>query len=261
MKIPYYQVDVFTNTQFKGNPAGVCLLQDGWPEDSIMQDIAAENNLSETAFVVQKGERFELRWFTPELEMDLCGHATVAPAHVLFREIQYGAHEIVFHTNSGAVAVSRMGELLELDFPSRNPVPCEPPADLDSVMGIPPEQMLRSRDYFLVYGSESDVRRLHPDFRAMANWDCIGVIVTAPGDEVDFVSRFFAPRAGVNEDPVTGSAHCSLIPYWANRLAKDRLHALQVSRRGGELFCRNAGERVRIGGHAVTYSRGELEIL
>ena len=260
MKIPYYQVDVFTNTRFRGNPAGVCLLPGDWLDTALMQNIAAENNLSETAFVVQKGDLFELRWFTPQLEMDLCGHATVAPAHVLFKEIGYGAHEIVFNTPSGEVAVSRSGDQLILDFPSREPLTCDAPADLDAVMGSMPQQVLRSRDLLLVYENESRVRAIAPDFRAMAQWDCLGVIVTSPGDEADFVSRFFAPKAGVNEDPVTGSAHCTLIPYWADKLGKDRLHALQVSRRGGELFCRYAGQRVKIGGNALTYLRGELEV-
>lgn len=225
-----------------------------------MQNIAAENNLSETAFVVQDGETFRLRWFTPTVEMDLCGHATVAPAHVLFNELQYGVHEIPFETASGPVSVARDKGLLVLDFPSRPAVECQNPADVEKVLSCAPQACLQSRDYLFVFNDESEVRSLRPDFQAMSTWDTLGVIVTAPGDSVDFVSRFFAPGAGVDEDPVTGSAHCTLIPYWAGRLGKDRLHARQVSARGGELFCRNAGKRVKIGGRAVTYFKGEITI-
>ena len=261
MKLPIYQIDVFTERLFSGNPAAVCLLESDWPADDLMQAIAAENNPSETAFVLQKGDWFGLRWFTPTVEVDLCGHATVAAAHVLFSEVRYGAHEILFETLSGSVGVSRNSGRLVLDFPSRPPKPFEPPANLVDAMGMAPVESLSSRDYFLVFESEKDVAELQPDFSAMMDWDCLGVIVTAPGDgpEVDFVSRFFAPRAGVNEDPVTGSAHCSLIPYWAERLQKVNMHARQISPRGGILYCRDAGERVKIGGHAVTYLRGEIE--
>lgn len=260
MKIPYYHVDVFTADLFGGNPAGVCLLPGGWLPDETMQNIAAENNLSETAFVVQDGETFRLRWFTPTVEMDLCGHATVAPAHVLFNELQYGVHEIPFETASGPVSVARDKGLLVLDFPSRPAVECQNPVDVEKVLSCAPQACLQSRDYLFVFNDESEVRSLRPDFQAMSTWDTLGVIVTAPGDSVDFVSRFFAPGAGVDEDPVTGSAHCTLIPYWAGRLGKDRLHARQVSARGGELFCRNAGKRVKIGGRAVTYFKGEITI-
>jgi PhzF family phenazine biosynthesis protein len=260
MKIPYYHVDVFSGNLFEGNPAGVCLLPDGWLPDETLQNIAAENNLSETAFVVQEGGTFKLRWFTPTVEMDLCGHATVAPAHVLFNELQFGAHEISFETASGPVSVARDKGLLVLDFPSRPAVECSSPEDAEKILSRAPQACLKSRDYLFVFKNESEVRSLSPDFQSMEKWDTLGVIVTAPGDTADFVSRFFAPGAGVNEDPVTGSAHCTLIPYWAERLGKDRLDARQVSARGGQLSCRQAGERVKIGGTAVTYLQGELTI-
>jgi len=262
MKLPYTHVDAFTGQRFGGNPAGVCMLPGDWLPDEVMQQIASENNLSETAFIVQKGNWFGLRWFTPAVEIDLCGHATVAAAHVLFTETQYGLHEISFSTLSGDVSVSRSSGRLVLDFPSRPPKPMVGTEAFAEVLGCTPAETLSSRDYLLVYNSEEEVRELKPDFKAMLGWDCLGVIVTAPGDdpEVDFVSRFFAPRAGVDEDPVTGSAHCSLIPYWGERLEKVNMRAHQISPRGGELFCRNAGDRVKIGGYAVTYLRGEIEI-
>ena len=262
MKLPYFQADVFTGRVFHGNPAGVCILDGEWLPDEIMQAIAAEHNLSETAFVLQKGDWFGLRWFTPVVEVDLCGHATIASAHILFNEIEYGAHEIRFDTLSGEVGVTRSQGRLVLDFPSRPPQPLNPPENLDEALGVAPVERLASRDFLLVYETEADVRQLKPDFKAMLGWDCLGVIVTAPGTApgVDFVSRFFAPRAGINEDPATGSAHCTLIPYWANRLSKVNLHGLQVSPRGGEFYCRDAGERVRIGGNAITYMRGEIDL-
>ena len=260
MKIPYYQIDVFTDRLFRGNPAGVCLLPSGWLGDEAMQNIAFENNQSETAFVVEQGDSYGLRWFTPTLEMDLCGHATVAPAHVLFTEYGLKTERIVFETRSGAVSVAREAERLVLDFPSRPAAACAGPGEVEGVLGKKPLEVLRSRDYLMVFQDEADVRDMQPDFRLMEKWDCLGVIVTAPGKEADFVSRFFAPGAGVNEDPVTGSAHSTLIPYWAERLRKKDLHALQLSARGGELFCRDEGDRVKIGGRAVTYMRGEIDL-
>ncbi len=261
MKIPYYQVDVFTDRLFKGNPAGVCLLMSGWPADELMQQIAFENNLSETAFVLRQGGSFELRWFTPTIEVDLCGHATVAPAHVLFKETGLDGNLIEFTTkSSGIVSVERKGDRLILDFPSRPPVTCETPRELEETLGNKPVEIWRSRDYLMVFDNEDEIRNMNPDLVRMLNWDCLGVIVTAPGKTVDFVSRFFAPRAGVNEDPVTGSSHSTLIPYWAKRLKKTELHAVQLSSRGGELFCQDAGDRVKIGGNSVTYSRGEINV-
>jgi PhzF family phenazine biosynthesis protein len=259
MSIPYYQVDAFTDRLFSGNPAGVCLLTD-WLPDAVLQSIAAENNLAETAFVVPRGSHFDLRWFTPVMEMDLCGHATLAPAHVIFRHLGYRGAEVRFETRSGLLTVTRKDEILTLDFPSRPAAACEPPADLIQGLGVTPVFTAKARDYLAVLPSEQAVRDLRPDLAALERVDCLGIIVTAPGEQGDFVSRFFAPRAGVPEDPVTGSAHCTLIPYWAERLGKTRLHAWQVSQRGGELFCEDRGERVGIGGHAVTYSSGFLHV-
>jgi len=259
MKIPYYEVAAFASKPFSGNPAGVCRLE-GWLPDATLQSIAAENNLAETAFLVARGDDFDLRWFTPETEVDLCGHATLASAFVLFTEAGFKGDGIRFHSRSGLLAVSRVGKVLELDFPSRPPQPCTAPEALIRGLGKKPVEILKSRDYFAVFASEADVRALKPDFALLATVDALGIIATAPGRDCDFVSRFFAPGAGVPEDPVTGSAHCTLIPYWAGRLGKMDMFARQVSKRGGELFCRLAGERVRIGGHAVLYLRGQIEL-
>lgn len=259
MRIPYYEVAAFTSKPFGGNPAGVCLLP-AWLPDATLQSIAAENNLAETAFLVPCGGDYELRWFTPELEIDLCGHATLASAFVLFTEAGFKGDTIRFHSKSGVLGVSRVGGVLELDFPSRPPLPCAVPDALVRGLGQTPIQVLKSRDYFAVFASEADVRSLKPDFGALATLDALGIIATAPGSDCDFVSRFFAPGAGVPEDPVTGSAHCTLIPYWAQRLGKTQLFARQVSKRGGELCCRQVGERVRIGGKAVLYLRGQIAL-
>jgi PhzF family phenazine biosynthesis protein len=257
--IPYYHVDAFTSSVFAGNPAGVCLLAD-WLPDALLQSIAAENNLSETAFVVPRGERWGLRWFTPALEIDLCGHATLASAHVLFDHLGCQAPCVEFQTLSGALTVSRADGLLTLDFPSRPGVACETPRDLVEGLGARPVATFKARDYLAVFDTEDDVRTLAPDMAALMRLDCLGVIATAPGRDSDFVSRFFGPRAGVPEDPVTGSAHCTLIPYWSRRLGRARLHARQVSARGGELWCEDRGDRVDIGGRAVTYATGHLHV-
>lgn len=259
MSIPYYQIDAFTSSLFTGNPAGVCLLADGLP-DAVLQSIAAENNLAETAFVVQRDSFFDLRWFTPLLEMDLCGHATLAAAHVIFRHLAYRGSIVRFQTRSGELAVSRTKDILTLDFPARPATPCDPPPDLRAGLGAEPITTAKARDYLAVFETEQAVRDLQPDLAALMRLDCLGIIATAPGDHCDFVSRFFAPRAGVPEDPVTGSAHCTLIPYWAGRLRRPTLRARQVSPRGGELFCEHRGERVGIGGRAVTYSSGFLHV-
>lgn len=259
MNIPYYQVNAFTSNPFGGNPAGVCLL-DRWLADSLLQQIAAENDFSETAFLVRNGHGFELRWMTPAAEVDLCGHATLAAAHVLFFERAWPADSVLFATRSGPVAASRDGELIELDFPSRPPVPCPAPLQLLQALGRSPLEVLRSRDFMAVFGSSAEVLALEPRMDLLCQLDCLGIIATAPGKDADFVSRFFAPKVGVPEDPVTGSAHASLIPYWAARLAKNELNARQISQRGGELRCRAKGDRVGIAGNAVTYCRGELAI-
>jgi predicted PhzF superfamily epimerase YddE/YHI9 len=259
MRIPYYEVHAFTGRVFGGNPAGVCPLQ-AWLADELLQRIAAENNLSETAFFVRQGDDYHLRWFTPELEVDLCGHATLASAFVLFSELGYGRRGVRFHSRSGWLAASRRADMIELDFPARPPQPCPAPAELLQGLGRPPREVLKSRDFVAVYDSQAEVAALTPDMKLLAGLDCLGVIATASGEDADFVSRFFAPKAGVPEDPVTGSSHSSLIPFWAGRLHKAELFARQISHRGGELYCRHLGERVAIGGQAVIYCRGELEI-
>ena len=258
MKISYFEVDAFASQPFHGNPAGVCPLK-SWLDDATMQNIAAENNLSETAFFVPRGDDYELRWFTPTVEIDLCGHATLASAFILFSELGVRADAVRFHSKSGPLTVSRSGNILTLDFPSRPPAPCAVPEALIRGLGKKPVEVLKARNYFAVFATADDVRSLTPDFALLGTLDD-KVIVTAPGADCDFVSRFFAPTDGVPEDPVTGSAHCTLIPYWSRRLGKTKLFARQVSKRGGELFCELAGERVLIGGKAVLYSRGQIEI-
>jgi PhzF family phenazine biosynthesis protein len=260
MKLQIFQVDAFTREAFHGNPAAVVPLDEWLPAETMLA-IAAENNLAETAFFVPKGDRFELTWFTPELEIDLCGHATLASAYVIWNELEFEGHEIAFETpKSGTLKVSREGELMTLDFPSRPAEETDIPEGLADALGAAPQKVLKSRDYLSVYNTESEVLALRPDFRAISELGVHAVIVTAPGDQSDFVSRFFAPSVGVDEDPVTGSAHCTLIPYWAEQLGKNELYAQQVSERGGELFCELRGDRVRIAGNAVLYLKGEIYV-
>jgi PhzF family phenazine biosynthesis protein len=259
MKLPYYEVSAFTTNPFGGNPAGVCVL-DAWLPDDVLRSIAANNNLAETAFVVPQGNDFELRWFTPTVEIDLCGHATLAAASILFSEHGWHGDKIRFHSRSGLLTVARDQNLLTLDFPSRPAMPSVALEALLHGLGARPQEIFKARDYLALFASEAEVRSLKPDFAQLKTLDCLGIIVTAVGTDADFVSRFFAPGAGVDEDPVTGSAHCTLIPFWAQRLGKSNLFARQVSARGGELFCELAGERVRIGGRAVHYLRGEIQI-
>jgi predicted PhzF superfamily epimerase YddE/YHI9 len=260
MTIPIYQVDAFTENLYGGNPAAVCPLREWLPAPQ-MQKIAAENNLAETAFFIPQGNDFELRWFTPEVEIDLCGHATLAVAHVLFTLLNYEREVIHFHTlKAGTLTVYRISDKYMMDFPSRVPEASHAPPGLIEAIGGRPVEVLRSRDYLVVYEKESDVVSLAPDFLALSKIDSVGFIVTAPGDNSDFVSRFFAPAAGINEDPVTGSAHCNLIPYWANRLGKNDMHAYQISARRGELWCQLKGDRVLMSGRAVTYLKGEIYV-
>lgn len=259
MKIPLYQIDAFTKTLFKGNPAAVCPLSN-WLEDETLQAIAAENNLSETAFFVSRDNHYDLRWFTPKVEVDLCGHATLASAHVIFHFIDRSATVVRFQTRSGLLTVEREGDLLAMQFPSRPATPTPPPESLIQGLGVQPDEVLFSRDYLAVFGSQETVKSIKPDMSRLMRLDGLGVIVTAPGREADFVSRFFAPKAGVPEDPVTGSAHCTLIPYWARRLEKKELYGLQLSERGGELFCTALGDVVRIAGYAVAYSEGSITL-
>jgi predicted PhzF superfamily epimerase YddE/YHI9 len=258
MQIPLYQIDAFADGPFTGNPAAVCPLDD-WLPDPVMQAIAAENNLSETAFFVRDGEAWSLRWFTPTTEVDLCGHATLASAYAIFSFLAPERSRAVFRTlKAGELVVERSGELLALDFPARPSAPCEPPPGLAAALGAAPASVLAARDYLAVYDAPGRIAALAPDFAALAKLDR-AVIVTAPGESgTDFVSRFFAPTLGVDEDPVTGSAHCTLIPFWARRLGKDRLAARQLSRRGGSLVCESRGERVVIAGHAVLYLSGTI---
>lgn len=258
MKLPYYEVDAFTSRRFHGNAAGVCPLP-SWLSGATMQNIAAENNLAETAFFVANGSGYDLRWFAPEVEIDLCGHATLASAFVLFTELGLRADSVTFQSMSGPLTVTRQGEVLVLDFPSRPPGPCSVPPALIAGLGRKPIEVLKARDYFALFDREADVRSLQPDFAALRALDQ-KVIVTAPGADCDFVSRFFAPTAGVPEDPATGSSHCTLIPYWSQRLGRTELFARQLSKRGAEFHCRFAGQRVFIGGKAVLYSRGQIEI-
>jgi len=259
MRIPMYQIDAFTDRLFGGNPAAVCPLAT-WLPDATMQAIAAENNLSETAFFVPAEGGFELRWFTPEREVELCGHATLATAHLLLRHLDPNRERVAFSTRSGRLEVSRDGELLVLDFPAYPPLPVDAPAGLFEALGHEAEAVLQGNYLMVVFRSERAVRALDPDFGAMARTGLEEAIVTARGIDCDFVSRFFAPGYGIAEDPVTGSAHCTLVPYWARRLGRSRLHARQVSRRGGELFCELRGERVSIAGQAVTYLEGAIEV-
>jgi len=260
MKIPIYQVDAFTGRLFGGNPAAVCPLE-SWIPAEVMQSIAAENNLSETAFFVRKGGVFEIRWFTPKIEIALAGHPTLAAAHVIFEHLNYTAPRIAFLSESGDLGVVKEGGVLWMDFPAFEAVPAGDAVEqvLRGLRAVPRE-ILKGRDYLVVFDSEDDILSLRPDFGELEKLDCLGIIATARGDASDFVSRFFAPRAGILEDPVTGSAHTLLIPFWAKRLGKNSLHAFQVSERRGEIFCEHRGARVRIGGRAVTYMTGSIEV-
>jgi predicted PhzF superfamily epimerase YddE/YHI9 len=259
MDLPIYQVDAFTADVFSGNPAAVCPLTQ-WLDRKTMQLIARENNLSETAFFAPEGDHYRIRWFTPVEEVDLCGHATLASAFVLFSELDPGRDQVLFESKSGPLKVKRAGDMLSMDFPSQRPVPCEAPPDLLAGLGGRPSATLKSADYFVVYDSAGDISVLRPRMDLLRKVDLRGVIVTAPGDCSDFVSRFFAPSLGIDEDPVTGSAHCALTPYWSERLGRKELHALQVSERGGELFCTDAGDRVLIAGRAVKFLSGTITL-
>ncbi len=259
MKLELYQIDAFTDHLFGGNPACVVPLENWLPDDLLLK-IAKENAVAETAFFVGKGEKILLRWFTPEIEMDLCGHATLATAHCLKTILNYPHEKILFETLSGNLSVSVSGNLYTLDFPSRMPVAHTLPVSIANSLNIQPKEVLKARDYVLVYETEADVRNIRIDRNTFdqINIDPGGVIVTAKGDECDFVSRFFTPQASILEDPVTGSAHCSLIPFWANRLNKKELLAFQLSERVGKLHCEDKGDRVWISGNARTYSMGSL---
>jgi PhzF family phenazine biosynthesis protein len=266
MKMEYHVIDVFTDKLFGGNPAGVCVLQ-SWPPDSIMQSIAAENNLSETAFLVkQEAGCYRLRWFTPTLEVDLCGHATMASAFVLFDETEKNTAELKFQSMSGELTVTREGDMFYLNFPATPVAECPMYQTIEKALGVRPTAVYKSIDILVLLDNEEAVLGINPDFsllkelkaEAKLDHDRFGVIVTAPGSDCDFVSRFFAPNAGIDEDAVTGRAHCSLTPFWSKRLGKTVMSAKQLSKRGGVLHCEDCGERVKIGGKAVRYLRGEI---
>ena len=255
----YYIVDAFAETVFCGNQAGVCLV-DEWPDDWLMQSIAAENNLAETAFVVNRGNYYDLRWFTPTTEIDLCGHATLASAFVISTFLDKTAGDMEFHTMSGVLSVRKIKDLYEMDFPSRAPKQVQVTELMGQAAGVTVQEAHLSRDMLLLLGSEREVAELKPDIGLLSQIpDCFAVVVTAKGDGVDFVSRFFAPNAGIPEDPVTGSSHSTLIPFWAERLGKSKTTAKQLSKRGGVLLCEHCGDRVKIAGHAALYLQGEIE--
>lgn len=259
MRIRIYQIDAFADKVFQGNPAAVCPLET-WLDDDLLQSIALENNLSETAFFVKEDTGFSLRWFTPAAEVNLCGHATLATAFVLFYYYKYSQKQIRFQTRSGLLTVSREGELLSMNFPAYTLKSCVPPDDLLNAFSEKPEHVFYTEDYLLVFSTEEIIRNLSPSMDFLKKLDLRGVIVTARGDAVDFVSRFFAPGLGINEDPVTGSAHCTLVPFWAKRLKKNSFQAKQISKRGGTLHCQLDGDRVVIAGKAVPYLEGHIQI-
>jgi len=262
MKIPLYQIDAFTGRVFGGNPAAVCPL-DEWLPDNVMQSIALENNLSETAFLAPRNGEYTIRWFTPAVEVDLCGHATLASAYAIFNILQPSRTSVTFSSKSGPLGVRKQDETLVMDFPSLPPKSVDPPAALLAALNVKPTSVLiaDNGNYMAVYDREEDVRALKPAMALLSSiGDAHAFICTAPGKEADFVSRFFAPKQGIPEDPVTGSAHSTLTPYWSKRLDRNPLRALQISARGGELFCEDRGDRVGIAGRAALYLEGAIHI-
>ncbi len=259
MKLELYQIDAFTDKIFGGNPACVVPLKDWLPDDTLF-DITKENAVAETAFFVDKGDKIHLRWFTPEIEMDLCGHATLATAHCLKTILNYPKDRITFETLSGNLTVVVEKDLYHLDFPSRMPIVSKLPEIIEKSLNIQPKEVYKSRDYVLVYETEQDIENIKVDRQTFdqINLDPGGVIVTAKGENCDFVSRFFTPQASILEDPVTGSAHCSLTPFWSSRLEKKELNAMQISDRVGKLKCQDKEDRVILSGKAKTYSMGYL---
>jgi len=261
MDIQIFQVDAFTDKVFGGNQAAVCLLNE-WIPDEVLLKITKENNLAETAFFVALDDKFHIRWFTPDIEMDLCGHATLATAHVIFNHLRYKKDVIKFTSASGNLEVFKDGDLICLDFPSRMPLKADLPMAFLKGIGKAPLEVYKSRDYVLIYETEEDVANITPNQALIdtINIDPGGIIVTAKGNDVDFVSRFFTPQASIFEDPVTGSAHCSLIPFWAKKLGKNQLIAKQISQRGGTIYCQNNNSRVIISGKAITFMQGIISI-
>lgn len=259
MKIPLYQVDAFTDKLFGGNPAAVCPLEH-WLPDNLLQAIASENNLSETAFFVKVGDHYSIRWFTPKNEVDLCGHATLASSYVIFTYLNPQTDNITFHSASGPLTVKKIDNAFELDLPVLHFEPSPAPSELIEALKIDPIEVYQSKDYVVVLKDEQQIRNVQPDFAKLEQVKSRGVIITAPGREFDFVSRFFAPKVGILEDPVTGSAHCVLVPYWAKRLGKDTLRAKQLSKREGEIVCTMQNDRVLLKGKAIEYLSGSLTI-
>lgn len=263
MKIDYYVIDAFTDKCFSGNPAGVCLM-DEWPEDTILRNIAMENNLSETAFIKKNGRDFDLRWFTPRMEIDLCGHATLAAAFVIYNHTDYPEDRISFSTMSGNLITTLKEGIIWMDFPSYDlQEVTDIPSELVTGIGLDPFRVFKSRDYLVILETADQVRNVKPDMNMLEKLDCLGIIITSDSGEArdfDFISRFFAPSAGVPEDPVTGSSHCSLIPYWSGQSGKKSLKAFQASSRSGVLLCEDRGQRVGIGGTAALYLKGEIII-
>ncbi len=259
--IPLYQVDAFTCGQFTGNPAAVCVLN-AWLPDELMQKISMENNLAETAFIVPEGDDWRIRWFTPVTEVDLCGHATLASSFVVINILETERQEVTFHTmHMGDLVVRKKGDMLELDFPTDTLHKCDLPRMVMESLGKEPVESFMGRsDFLLLFGSEAEILALKPDFRKLAMADGRGIIVTAPGSDADFVSRFFAPQAGIDEDPVTGSAHTTLTPFWSARLGKTFMTARQLSARKGYLECTLNGNRTLIAGRAVLFLKGEIFI-
>ena len=259
MEISLYKIDAFASKLFEGNPAAVCPL-DEWLSDEMMQTIAKENNLSETAFFVPNGDRFRIRWFTPELEVELCGHATLASAYVLFNILGYKNEKIEFESRSGLLTVTKDNDWIVLNFPAQPPVECEIPEEIKNAFDGLPIECLKSEDYIVVFENESDVESAKPDFGELAKLGLRGVIITAKSKQYDFIARFFAPGYGIPEDPVTGSAYTQLAPYWASKIGPKKFHAKQISQRGGELLCELVGDRVLISGKGVKYLEGRINI-
>lgn len=258
MELNIYQVDAFAHEIFTGNPAAVCPLE-SWLNDDVMQNIAAENNLAETAFFVKEGTGFHIRWFTPTTEVDLCGHATLASAYVIFEQLNYSNKTIHFESKSGQLSVEKQGDLLQLDFPTQVAIPCETPKALTQAFGKAPIACFENEDYLAIYNEEF-IHAAKPDLTLLQTLELRGVIISAESEEYDFVNRVFAPKYGINEDPVTGSAFTKLIPYWANALNKNTLTAKQVSQRGGEVNCQLKGDRVLISGKCKLYLTGKIYI-
>ena len=259
MEIDIFQIDAFTSELFKGNPACVMPLDD-WLPDELLLNIAKENNVSETAFFVKKNNGFYLRWFTPEIEMDLCGHATLATAHCLKNHLDYKENQVTFDSMSGELIVKFNGDYIQMDFPHRKPINSELPRNIMDSLSIKPNKVLKSRDYILIYDDEEQIKNIEIDKELFdkTNLDPGGVVITSEGNESDFVSRYFIPQCSFFEDPVTGSTHCSLVPYWSQILKKNKLKSIQLSERGGEMFCEDLGNRVIINGKAKTYFTGKV---